>query len=352
MLKKLSHTKKMINKIEPTQPPMFQIAWESTLKCNLDCSYCGDGHDNSQAHPSLEDSLKTVDFIVAYVDRYMQNRPAEQRIANLNIQGGESIYHPNIVEILEYANNKNSGLDFYVNITTNAVAAPKLWNTIAPLINYFTISYHPESNAKQQEQVRENILHIKQLGKGYQVSVLMQPAHWNNCIAMIEWCKTNDVKYIPRQIDHVPSDTRFNYTLTQAEFLSPKKIIPIVEEKIDLSSQGRACCGGLELCTNESTTEYISGNSFQEWHCSVNQYFLYIRQATGEIFTNKDCKMDYRGTVGPIGYLSDTVALLAQPIVTDIVCKKTSCWCGLCAPKAQDQRDYLTMMQQYWTTAD
>ena len=79
---------------------MFQIAWESTLKCNLDCSYCGDGHDNRQAHPSLEDSLKTVDFIVAYVDRYMQNRPQEQRIANLNIQGGERIYHPNIIEIL------------------------------------------------------------------------------------------------------------------------------------------------------------------------------------------------------------------------------------------------------------
>ena len=74
----------------------FQVAWESTLKCNLDCSYCGDGHDNSQAHPTLEDSIDTVDFIVEYLNIYMQDKPAEHRYANINIQGGESIYHPNI----------------------------------------------------------------------------------------------------------------------------------------------------------------------------------------------------------------------------------------------------------------
>lgn len=332
---------------------MFQIAWESTLKCNLDCSYCGDGHDNSQAHPSLEDSLKTVDFIVAYVDRYMQNRPEEQRIANLNIQGGESIYHPNIVEILEYANRQQVDYTLYVNLITNAVAAPKLWSSIAPLINYFTISYHAESLDWQREQVRDNILHLQSLGKGFHVAILMHPDHWKDCIDMIKWCVANNISYHKRQIDHAPTDTRFNYTSAQAEFLSPKKIIPIVEERVDLSSQGRACCGGLELCTNEITaTTYIPGNSFEGWHCSVNQYFLYIRQSTGEIFTNKDCKMNYQGTVGPIGNLNNVEALLSQPTVTDIVCKKSTCWCGLCAPKARDEFDYTAMMQQYWTKAD
>lgn len=341
----------MINRINPTEPPMFQIAWESTLKCNLDCSYCGDGHDNSQAHPSLEDSLKTIDFIVDYVDRYMQNRPEEHRIANLNIQGGESIYHPNIVDILEYANNKKPSWQFYVNLTTNAVASPKLWASITPLINYFTVSYHAESFDWQQAQVRENILHLQNLGKGFQVAILMHPSYWDNCISMIKWCEDNNVPYHKRQIDHTPSDTRFNYSPEQAEFLAPKKIIPIVEERVDLSSQGRACCGGLELCTNESTTKYIPGNSFQGWHCSVNQYFLYIRQNTGEIFTNKDCKMNYEGGVGPIGNLDNVEELLTRPVVTDIVCKKSSCWCGLCAPKAHKEADYLSMMQQYWTTA-
>jgi pyruvate-formate lyase-activating enzyme len=343
----------MISKIEPTQPPMFQIAWESTLKCNLDCSYCGDGHDNRQAHPSLEDSLKTVDFIVAYVDRYMQNRPQEQRIANLNIQGGESIYHPNIIEILEYANSRQTNYKLYVNLITNAVASPKLWSSIASLVNYFTISYHAESLDWQREQVRDNILHLQSLNKAFHVAVLMHPDHWEDCINMIEWCAANNIPHHKRQIDHAPTDTRFNYTSSQAEFISPKKIIPIVEERVDLSSQGRDCCGGLELCTNESSiTKYIPGNNFEGWHCSVNQYFLYIRQSTGEIFTNKDCKMNYNGTVGPIGNLNNVGALLNHPTITTIVCKKPTCWCGLCAPKARDEFDYTAMMQQYWTTTD
>ena len=85
-----------------SQRKIFQVAWESTLKCNLDCSYCGDGHDNSQKHPSLEESLKTVDFIIEYLNLHMSIKNKNNKFANLNIQGGESIFHPNILEILEF----------------------------------------------------------------------------------------------------------------------------------------------------------------------------------------------------------------------------------------------------------
>ena len=337
----------MITKIEPCQAPMFQIAWESTLKCNLDCSYCGDGHDNSQPHPSLEDSLKTVDFIADYVGFYMKSKPESQRQANLNIQGGESIFHPHIIEILEYARNKEVDYQLYVNLITNAVTKPESWKRIAELVNYFTLSFHAESLERQQEQFRTNALHLKEVGKGFHVAVLMHPRHWQTCTAMVEWCKQNDIKHVIRQIDHDPSDTRFDYTKEQAEYIVPVKIDT---SAIDLSSQGRACCGGLEMCTNESSsTKYIQGNNFQGWHCSVNKFFLYIRQSTGEVFTNKDCKMNFDGEVGPIGNLSESELILERLTqgVDDIVCKKSRCWCGLCAPKAQSREDYITIMKRY-----
>ena len=62
----------MFNTLEPVNPSSFQIAWESTLKCNLDCSYCGDGHDNKQPHPDLLDNLSTIDFIIDYVSIIME----------------------------------------------------------------------------------------------------------------------------------------------------------------------------------------------------------------------------------------------------------------------------------------
>jgi pyruvate-formate lyase-activating enzyme len=314
----------------------FQVAWESTLKCNLDCSYCGDGHDNSKAHPSLEDSINTVDFIVEYLNIYMQNKPAEHRYANINIQGGESIYHPNIIEILEYARSKKQSYpewNMNISLITNAVIVSKRWQQITELVDYFTISYHSESSEKQQEQIRENILYTKSTGKGYQVAVLMHPVYWDNCIDMVNWCKDNDVRYITRQLDHTPDETRFRYTSSQTEFLTGKKVIPIVP---DVSSIGRACCGGETMQVDGVETKYIIDNNFYDWYCSVDKWFLYIRQSTGEVFTNKDCKMNFNGSVGPIGYLSDTVGLLANTLENSkkiIQCKKTRCWCGLCAPK-------------------
>ena len=63
----------MFNTLEPVNPrQQFQIAWESTLKCNLDCSYCGDGHDNRQPHPPLGECLDTVDFICDYISVIMK----------------------------------------------------------------------------------------------------------------------------------------------------------------------------------------------------------------------------------------------------------------------------------------
>lgn len=354
------------NTLEPTTSHCsFQIAWESTLKCNLDCTYCGDGHDNTQDHPSLEDSLKTVDFIVDYVNLYMSTRPDNIKFANLNIQGGESIFHPNIVEILEYARSKkNLYNDWNLNISliTNAITSLKRWKKISELVDTFTLSFHSESLEKQQRMFRANALHLKSIGKHFHVAVLMHPKNWDTCVSMVEWCKENDIRVVPRQLDHHWLDFRFNYNEDQVEYLtgSPKvpavtKIISFFKNGIDLSSKGRACCSGEKLCVDKTTeVKYVKGNNFKGWHCSVNRFFLYIRQNTGEIYTNKDCRMNLEGKVGVLGYLRDSQPILNNlktMIETDtlptIICKKPSCWCGLCSPKADTKENFEQIMQKY-----
>jgi pyruvate-formate lyase-activating enzyme len=343
----------------------FQVAWESTLKCNLDCSYCGDGHDNNQPHPNLENSLQTVDFIVEYLNLYMMTRHESIRHANLNIQGGESIYHPNIIEILEYLKNKKntySKWNLNVSLITNGITGLERWKKIAAFIDYFTMSYHSESSPKQQDQFKANVLYLKEQGKNFKVSVLMHPKFWDNCTGLIEWCKQNDIPYLPRQLDHSWLDFRFNYNESQTEFLTGTKHIPVTtkvisifKNGINLSATGRACCGGETMCndTGEQTT-YIKGNNFKGWHCSVNRNFLYVRQATGEIYTNKDCRMNLENKVGVLGYLQDSQKVLDNlkhmietNTLPDIICKKNTCWCGLCAPKAVDKEMYDQIMEKY-----
>lgn len=346
----------MFSTLEPVEPQSFQVAWESTLKCNLDCSYCGDGHNNKLDHPDLASSLNTIDFIVDYVSVIMETR--KEKTVSLNIQGGESLFHPYIVDILKYANHQAQSLDWKLNVNTitNAVVKEKIWHRLVPLINFFTVSFHSESSFVQQELVRKNILYLKAQDKNFYVSVLMHPKHWDVCVSMIEWCKDNNVKYNIRQIDHHRMDFRFNYTKSQTQYITgqvPATIIQIAKSFItggvDLSAQSRECCGGNDMCTNETPCTKRVENKFKGWHCSVDKNFLYIRQTTGEVFTNKDCRMNWDGKVGPIGNL-DNPQLIIQRLKNKpntIICKKSSCWCGLCAPKALQESDYNTIMLNY-----
>lgn len=343
----------MFNTLEPINLQAFQIAWESTLKCNLDCSYCGDGHNNKIPHPPLDQSLRTVDFIIEYVSLIMKQRRFQQ--ANLNIQGGESLVHPNILDILKYTKEKSSTLEWnlWINTITNAVVKDKIWHRIVPYINFFTVSFHSESSYSQQDQVRKNILYLKQHNKNFHVSILMHPKYWDTCVSMVEWCRDNDVKFNIRQIDHHWMDFRFNYSSEQIKFITgnaPVKPIEIVKAVVfggfDLSASSRECCGGNDMCTSETSCTKRVENKFKGWHCSVDKNFLYIRQTTGEVFTNKDCRMNFDGQVGPIGNLNNTAEIISrlQQGTDIIICKKSSCWCGLCAPKAKTKEDFEKIM--------
>jgi sulfatase maturation enzyme AslB (radical SAM superfamily) len=345
--------------LEPTVNASFQVAWESTLKCNMDCTYCGDGHDNRLEHPSLESSLKTVDFIFDYLQIQMDKKPNHLKIAGLNIQGGESLFHPDIVEILTYINKKKQTVDYTLSVAmiTNAVVGTKKWKEVVELLDYITLSYHSEMLPKQELMFRVNANYAKLQNKNFHISVLMHPKKWQHCLNIIDFCKTKNIKYVPRQIDHTWLDFKFNYSREQQEYLLGK-VLPSTKEKLlsiitggfDLSAKGRACCGGHALCTDVTcSTEYVMGNNFKGWHCSVNQFFLYIRQNTGEVFTNKDCRMNLDSKVAPLGYLSNTEEILkqAQEFKDTIICKKKSCWCGLCAPKAFDADTYESIIKKY-----
>ena len=130
----------------------------------------------------------------------------------------------------------------------------------------------------------------------------------------------------------------------------------VLNESKDLSQVGRACCGGRQTCADQNYKDrqyYVLDNRFPDWYCSVNQFFLFVKQLTGEVYVNKDCKMTFDGTVGPIGNLSNTDAIinkLKEQMVngqSTIQCKRDTCLCGLCAPKAKNLDTYKSIMKKY-----
>ena len=149
--------------IDPNARITFLLDWELTMKCNLDCSYCPTGtyggHDNSTRHPPTEECIKTLGFMFEYADQYMQRKPKGLRYVVLNVYGGESLHHPDIVEILAQIQEKYQpyaeSWHLTVTTTTNAILPNEKLLKIIPYIDEFTVSSHVESTAKQKKQFKE-----------------------------------------------------------------------------------------------------------------------------------------------------------------------------------------------------
>lgn len=364
--------------IDPNNRISFLLDWELTMKCNLDCSYCLSGlykgHDNSTAHPPLDECLKSIDFMFKYVDLYMSTKPRGIRYVILNVYGGEALHHPDIETILSAVHEKyveyKDLWKLTVTTTTNAIISKKKLLKIIPYIDEFTVSYHSENTAKHKQQFLDNLLVIKEHNTRQKCIVLMHPdpEKFKDTENMISWLTANNIRYLPRQLDHTVEKTEFNYQQNQVVWFNRLyqkqnyKSTTVIEhtvaesDNIDLADTGRACCGGRSLCkdNNYKARTFFVDNKFPDWYCSVNHFFVYIKQITGEIFVNKDCKMNYSGTVGPIGTLSaadkllaDTENQLTNNTMPVIQCKKYKCLCGLCAPKAKTLDQYINIMKKY-----
>lgn len=347
------------------------------MKCNLDCSYCSTGiyggHDNSIQHPPLDQCLQSIDFMFAYVDLYMQRRIGALRTVILNVYGGEALHHPGIVNILQAVRDKHqqyqSKWDLTITTTTNGVINSRLLHSIIPLIDEFTISYHAGASDKQKQQVRENLSIIHKSEVRCKCVVMMDPQNFDDAANHIDWLKQHNIRYLAKQLDHAPDKTQFNYDTQQVHWFKnvyqsrsygAQPVEPALthddQGKINLADTGRACCGGRSLCANQnykSRSAFVD-NRFPDWYCSVNHFFLYVKQVNGEIYVNKDCKMNFDGQVAPIGTLDQSQKLLDQTqawLATDsmpvIQCKKYRCLCGLCAPKSENLDTYKSIMRKY-----
>ena len=309
----------------------------------------------------------------AYVDFYMRNKPKGLRYVVLNVYGGESLHHPDIVEILRACHDKYKKYQdqwhLTITTTTNAVINDRRMSKIIPYIDEFTVSYHSENTDKQKKIFTNNVLKIKDANKRLKCIIMMHsdPKKFLDSQHMITWCRNNDIKFLPKQIDHRISNIQFNYSKPQVKWFQTiynnksyqtetNFKIKSYEGKIDLADTGRACCGGRQTCQDQNYKQrhFFVENKFPDWYCSVNEFFLHVKQVNGEIFVNKDCKMDFAGNVAPIGNLKNTNKLL-EKIMHDfdtdnmpvIQCKKSSCSCGLCAPKAKNLNTFDLIMKKY-----
>ena len=361
--------------LSPDNTPAFLLDWEVTKRCNLDCSYCDTdpewgGHVNSSPQPTLEDCLHTIDFMYEYVDCYMAHKKHTQRKVILNVYGGESLFHPNIIEILIACREKykkySDRWELTITTTTNAIIIKKIWEKIVPLIDEFSVSYHAENLPKQEKLFFDNLLYLKNANKRVKCIIVLHNLldKWYKSVDAIKFCKENDIRYIAKPLDN--SD--MSYTSDQFEFMknlwsenTNKENIeefnkPVKKSNVISINEGRACCGGRKLALNnslKSSITFVPKQGFKDWYCSVNWFFLFVQQVTGNVYTNKDCRTSLNSKVEALGNLKNSDEMLINlktyldnqnlPIIK---CVKSICRCGYCAPKAENLEDFKELISR------
>lgn len=348
-----------IHTIEPAYHPKnkmsFLIDWLVTLKCNYDCAYCvigPKGHDNSTKHPSFEKCMLMLEQLYEYTDVMMLQKKSAFKDAIMNIYGGESIYHPRIVDLMIESSRKfekySDRWRLKRRMTTNGTATEKNWKLICDHMEGFTMSYHSTGPDKLKTLFKKNIEHLAKIKKEHDIIVLMYPTeqNWKDCTDMLRYCRDNGFNARTRLVDGPLGVYNEKHFSDLAEFMDEQELAELVAEtRID--TQSRACCGGRKMCTNGNLKEYQTlvprnKDAFHGWHCSANQFFIHGNNVTGQYFTNKDCKVKLDGTIGHVATMESMPAYVNEmrdyivknnkmPILT---CAQRSCYCGACAPKS------------------
>jgi len=348
--------------LDPSAPPAFLLDWELTKKCNLDCSYCAigefGGHDNSTQHPPLAECVKSIDFMYEYVDLYMQYRKESNRKVVLNVYGGESLVHPDILKILELVKQKyqqyKDRWELTITCTTNGIVGTRMWSKIIPYIDEFIVSYHPENIPKQKEQYKKNILQLKKINKSFKCVMLMHndKEMFDDVERMVQYCKDNSLPFFLKRLDNTEEQWAYTgkqFQKIQANFTGNE--VDESDEKVLSIAKGRACCGGRKMCVNGNYKEnllYINKQGFEGWNCSVNWYFLFLRQYNGKVYSStKDCltsvttnRVEPLGNINNYQVMLDTLRTQLETKTMPVIkCVKDICVCGYCAPKATTESD-------------
>ncbi len=339
----------------------MSVTWDTGRRCNYDCSYCEvSRHDNYSQHHSLEEYIKTFEFIKQWTDVYDQHKKFVNH-TNINFTGGEPTINPAFWDLVDII--KEDSRDFYLSLTTNGAWNKKYSDKILKRFDSITISYHTEGHPKLKKQVLENIQILNSNKIRLQVNLMMHTDHWKECVDVYYMLKKHDVSVKIRPIGDgnierkgwfIDSDgsqrrTSHEYTNEQQQWYYSELNINSEFKQNKLGTDlGRGCCGGRCL-TGKINGEWqkinIVDTKFKDWSCMVDWFFLHIDQHTGLIYHHQTCQALHNQKRGSLGSIEDADIIIEQlkermKHPTPIICPNQRCGCGMCVPKARENSDF------------
>jgi MoaA/NifB/PqqE/SkfB family radical SAM enzyme len=333
-------------------PRIITITWFLGKRCNFDCSYCSSyTHDNYSPHLKKEKAFHFLDQLEMYSIE-------QKKDFKLQITGGEPFVHPNFLEILKYAKEKNKITQLLV--TTNGSLPLHIYEKSSEYLTNITVSLHLEQSDSVINDTVDKIINLNQIKKWFiNVNLMALPGKLQLLKAIIEKFEFNKVKFVLRKIDppnehnkttirkqDLPDD--FSIEIDEKDFSQNKikkkndwnEVLNFDQyyseeelkffnnftsknnwQNIKLHWPNRQ----LELNTDDLKLKNL--NSWKGWKCYIGIDSIYV-QHTGEIFRGNCMQGE------PIGRIGEKLNWPVEPIVCPI--KWCICNADMMVRKAKD----------------
>ena len=342
------------------------VIWDLGRKCTYACSYCPPHRKNNwSSTASFDELVKTAKSLDRYGNLLNQYRSTPFDI-DASFTGGEPTVNPDFFPFLEHLQEHYP--HWNRTLTTNGFYSDRKLRLVMNNTNYSTVSYHAEASVEQKAQVRKNIETMHNEGYGFKVNVMFHENEdlFHECVELCEWFDELGINYVPRVIGdqgdvkqglkektvHTYSEEQLNWFKdywNKKKSNKPQKKIGIPPNKNIGQTVGRPCCGGRDMELLEGSdwvqSKILSKQNFQDWSCMINWYFLYIHQEIDKIWFHQTCQVNLEGKVAPAcsvsgfdGYINTLENKMKDGTIPYIRCPKTHCGCGMCVPKAKDDK--------------
>lgn len=288
--------------------------------CNYQCWYCWpEAHAAKYKWPNFDILTKNLSHLLDY---YIKN--VDIKKFEIALLGGESTHWKEFIPFIKYFKEKYNCI---FTLITNGSKKLDWWREAVTYLDQVTISHH---------QKFSNIIHLRELADLLyesnvlvNITVLMDPTLWNECLESIEFYKKSRKRWTIRM--HELLQDKVAYTTDQLAMISKLRVRssnPFYFLKVNKMYKSKVTVIDSTNKKKNVTDNYLLHNrlnSFNEWECNLGVNWLSIKvdgTITGAC-GNHLYSLDNFYNIYDLDFIEKY-----QPKIKTTTCKQQTCWCG------------------------
>lgn len=298
----------------------FRLDFSIGNICNYKCWYCWPGsNEGNYKWPDFDLTVKNLSHILDY---YIKN--SNKKKIEINLLGGEVTHWKNFIPFIKHFKDRYNCV---FSLITNGSKKIDWWKQAAPYLDQVTLSHHQEWCNK--EHLREVADLLYESNVLVDVTLIMDPKLWDDCLEAIEYYKKSRKKWSIRM--HEALQDKIIYTEEQRKLMSKlraRSSNPFYYLKVNKLFRSKVTVIDDKNKKHKLKDQQIINdrlNCFYGWECDLGVEWLAIK-TNGDV--TGSCRNNlYNSDVSYNIYDVDFIKKF-QPSIVPTICKQSGCWCG------------------------